>query len=126
MDEEQRDERAVLIEITVIKYGDKQSVVQWVDDSGFAQRVTLKNTYLREDMRVKDEHLKKAIPYGLDFKDIVVSLPDARNIENAFHAHGIWTAEDVRNHPDWVLAALSSIYSPILKALMQYIKAKKI
>jgi hypothetical protein len=110
--------------ITIIKAGEKQSVIQWISGST-PFRVTIANTKIR-DGYVKESDLKKAIPYGLDFKDIVTSLPDVRDVENAFHAHSVWTAEDVRNHPDWVLAALSSIYSPILKALMQYIKAKKL
>ena len=123
MDEE--IEKIHEVGVTVIKAGEKQSVIQWLGKDT-PIRVTIANVKIR-DGYVKESDLKKATPYGLDFQEICMGvLPGLQEIENAFHAHSVWTAEDVRSHPQWVLSALSSIYSPILKALMQYIKAKKI
>jgi hypothetical protein len=123
MDEE-RTEIKKTIAVKIIKVGEKQTLVEFVK-GGNPIRVTVANAKVK-DGAILESDLDKAIPYGLDFKDIVASVPGAQDVENAFHNHGIWTAEDVKLHPDWVLAALSSTYSPILRALMQYIKAKKI
>ena len=122
MDDELKED--VKAEVTVIKKGEKQSVVQWAFGD-VPLRATISNSKVK-DGYAKLEDLEKATPYGLDFEEIIESVPSKDDIVLAFHNHSVWTAEDVRNHPDWVLSALSSIYSPLLRALMQYIRAKKI
>lgn len=123
-DDEEKEVKAKNIAVRIVKQGEKQSVVEWLVD-GNPNRVTVRNSAIK-DMAVKENDLKNGTPYGLDFKDILKSLPTAESVERTFHEYSVWTAEDVKLHPDWVLAALSSIYSPILRALMEYIKVKKI
>lgn len=127
-DENEVKEEKKIVKQTAVKIivaGEKQSVVQWIV-GGEPKRGTVKNASIKDGM-VSDSDLQKAIPYGLDFEDVIqFELPDKQAVELVFHSHSIWTAADVRSHPDWVLAALSSCYSPVLKALMAYIKAKKL
>lgn len=122
MDEELKEE--VKVSVTIIKKGEKQSVVQWAFGN-VPFRATIANSKVKDGC-AKFEDLEKATPYGLDFEEIIESVPSKEDVILAFHNHSVWTGEDVRTHPEWVLSALSSIYSPILRALMQYIQAKKI
>lgn len=129
MEDEQEEVMVVdtkMVDVQVVKAGDKQTLVQWLKD-GNLHRATVANGKIK-DGKVKEDDLKKAIPYGLDFAEIIkdFAMPDEKAIELAFHNHGIWTAGDVRTSPQQVIAALSSIYSPILRSLTQYIRAKKI
>lgn len=121
---DEQEEKVVKVPVTIITEGEKQSVVQWlVGDEPF--RATVKNSQIKGN-EVSVDDLKKATPYGIDFEDVGLELPDVFSVMSAFHKHGIWTAADVRKNPQSVLSALSSLYSPNLRALMAYIKAKKI
>lgn len=113
------------VPVKVIKRGEKQSVVEW-SASSISIRVTIANGKIK-DGYASPADLAKATPYGLDFVEILKDvIPDAMEVQEAFHNHGIWTVEDIRGNAPSVLAALSSIYSPILKTLMYYIKVKKL
>ena len=130
MDEEQKEElkqeKPEMIDVRIVRQGEKHTVVQWMDD-GEPFRVVLLNSKMK-DGRVKKDDLDKGQPFGLDFKDVFkgFELPTMKDLELKFKAHNVWTAEDVRKNPQQVVSALGSIYSPILRHLMNYIKAKKL
>lgn len=110
------------VKVDVVHKGQKQSVVQIMDGT-VVVRYVVKNSLVKSG-KVAERELKNT--YGLKFSDFLKSVPSIEDIENVFHANGLWTAEDVRKKPQSVIAALGSAYAPVLKSLMQYIKKQKI
>jgi hypothetical protein len=117
------DEKSKKVKVTIINSGDKTSLVQWVED-GSPKRATVKNEQITDE-QVSPDHLRKGIPYGLDFAAICPAITP-QQIEEVLHEYSIWTADDVRAKPALVLSALSSLNAVVIDSIRLFVKQSKL
>lgn len=71
------------------------SVVEWVDDSGNLNRVTLPSTELIiENGEIFVENVEEGQPYGVDWETLIRTKVGPKGIADLLRKSGIWTLED--------------------------------
>ena len=115
------------IPIAVLRRDEKACLIQWIE-SGVEKRGTLPAEFA-DRVELQLETLKSGIPYGIPWRMILKPAVTVDRLEESLHSAGIWTFDDLQNHPDWALAALQSAYSidlgQLLVAASEFIRQKE-
>lgn len=94
--------------VKVIKNKSGTALVEW--DNGTLQRGYIPSTLIPNDYFVNENDLQLAVPYGVQWEDILNLNVTIRQLDFELKKNGIWTFEDVLTNSDKVLNALKSVY----------------
>lgn len=120
---EEYKEKFTYVEVKVIRESDESALVEY-KEKGLLQRATVPLKSLIDGSKVRDTHLKKGIPFGIDWSDINIPTVTPGMLTQALRARGIWTAADVRTNPQSVRNAISEVQGKLFAQIVEYITGK--
>lgn len=101
-------ETIVKYKVTIIKNKSGTALVEW--DNGTLQRGYIPSNLIPDDYLVNENDLQLAVPYGVQWEDILTLDVTIRQLDFELKKLGIWTLEDVLANSDKVLNALKAVY----------------
>lgn len=106
--------------VKVIAMYGESSIVEWSEE-GFLHRSIVPS----KDVNSGGECINpwNGLPYGLPFAELLSVDITPEQIEQALHAHGIWTTEDVIHNSSQVHGAINAAFSNVLSKLLRDVKA---
>ena len=115
--------KAKRIEVNVVSVSDKTSLVAYVD------RDVLRKVYIPTSKistgKVEEQFLTKGVPYGLPWEEIELPEITADGLAEALRNRNIWTAEQSRDNPNGLRAAIISTYSPLFVVIADFIREQQ-
>ena len=112
-------ETVVKYKVSIIRTKNTISLIEW--DNGTLQRGYIPNNLIIDDY-VDGKDLELAIPYGINWEDIITLTVTVKQLDYELKKMGIWTLEDILLNSDRVLAALKSVYGLQLSTLQNLAK----
>jgi len=100
-------------------------LLEVIDSAGNPHRISVPSESVTvesddETIFASEEVLEAGIPYGIPFGDRLKDIhASAKELENALHRNGVWTAEDVLKNPEGVKGALFSMLSPSMSSIVK-------
>lgn len=108
------------MEVRVVRRKNGLLLVEWQEGD------LPKRAWVTPDMVLDDQESvavvdnpSAGIPYGVEFWRLVEMAATPQDLDRELKRRGIWTAEDLRAHPNVVLSALQDVYGVDLAALYQ-------
>jgi len=111
-------------DVRVVARKNKSALVEWADADGF-HRGFVPDTAVdvsggsRVTASVSESDLGMALPYGVPWADVVTLELSMKEMEQALHNRGIWTAQDVRENHRAAVAAIGYAYSANIRSLIE-------
>lgn len=118
IEEKPKQRKAKKIAVTVIRSKGFTALIEWVEKTRL-KRGYLPASMIDADNMVSDDVLEAATSYGVPWGDVLNLQATPEKLEQALHAHGIWTLEDLVTKPNAAIGALQSVYRVDLAALLQ-------
>ena len=116
--EEKPKRKTRKVAVTVIHSKGNTALIEWVEKTKL-KRGYLPASLIEADNMVSDEALEAATPYGVPWESVITLYATPEKLEQALHAHGIWTLNDLVTKPNAAIGALQSVYRVDLAALLQ-------
>lgn len=113
--------------VKVLNDQGKTALVEWFEGEQ-VKRGFIPSKQLSEDGEVSIKVLGAASPYGIPWARVAKLQATPEGLEQALHAAGIWTAEDLRTKPMVALGAIQRAYwldmNILLSAAVEYEKGE--
>ena len=98
--------------VTVIQVQQQASLVEYIAD-GSSRRAIVPTDCVRitdgkKEGWVSDEEIEMAIPYGVPFDELVLTVSGLLLAEE-LHNSGVWTTSDIEANPDMVINAIRAV-----------------
>lgn len=104
--------------VTIVRRKGESLLVEYQED-GRLKRVLVPATAVSETGEISAEVVEMGIPYGEAWASMIqVNTVTAEDIEDALHRSGVWTADDLRKHPQAAVGALQQVYGIQLAVLL--------
>ena len=110
--------------VRVVARKNKSALVEWANADGL-HRGFVPDTAVdvsggsRVTASVSESDLAMALPYGVPWADVVTLELSMKEMEQALHNRGIWTAQDVRENHWAATAAIGYAYSANTRSLIE-------
>lgn len=114
--EKKKAKKVKLVAVSVIVATGETALVEWADKAGLLRRAYVPASEVQGD-QVSSDTLDAGIRYGVDFEEILKPQVTAIRVAQELRRRGIWTAADVFEQPNVVIAALQAAYGLDLGAL---------
>ena len=111
----EKPKRRQMVGVRVIRRLGKSSALQYLE--GDKLKAVVVPAEVLEGDKADAAELEKGAPYGIAWSELVDLPADPEAVEQELYRHGLWTPEDVRTKPQRVMAALMTVYSPVLVAI---------
>ena len=98
-----------LMEVKIIAVDGRSTLIEWVDN-GIVYRGILPSSSIRGDGFVYKKELKRAAPYGIPWEEVVILKATSELLAQNLRQAGIWTAQDVYDHPEKVQGVIMATY----------------
>ena len=97
------------MEVKIIAVDGRSTLIEWVDN-GIVYRGILPSSSIRGDGFVYKKELKRAAPYGIPWEEVVILKATSELLAQNLRQAGIWTAQDVYDHPEKVQGVIMATY----------------
>ena len=111
----EKPKRRQMVGVRVIRRLGKSSALQYLE--GDKLKAVVVPAEVLEGGKADAAELEKGAPYGVAWSELVDLPADPEAVEQELYRQGLWTPEDVRTKPQRVMAALMTVYSPVLVAI---------
>ena len=111
----EKPKRREMVGVRVIRRLGKSSALQYLE--GDKLKAVVVPAEVLEGDKADAAELEKGAPYGIAWSELVDLPADPEAVEQELYRQGLWTPEDVRTKPQRVMAALMTVYSPVLVAI---------
>lgn len=111
----EKPKRRQMVGVRVIRRLGKSSALQYLE--GDKLKAVVVPAEVLEGDKADAAELEKGAPYGVAWSELVDLPADPEAVEQELYRQGLWTPEDVRTKPQRVMAALMTVYSPVLVAI---------
>lgn len=101
------------MDVKLIAQSGAASLIEYVETDGSLRRVWIPKSVLAGGLATLEE-LRQGIQYGLPWEELGVTPSVAHELRR----RGIWTADDLRRHPNIGVAALQAAYSASVQRLL--------
>ncbi len=102
----------------------KQSALVEFTKNDKLQRVTVPASDIVDD-QISDYKLKMAIPFGVEWSELITLQATSQDLEQNLRRVGIWTKEDALQNVNKVLGAIQATYQVDLGAILKIAKGVK-
>ncbi len=110
--------------VKVIATKDNSSLVEYMDEFGMLQRVTILTKNIDEGEIVKLSKLTHGLPYGIDWEEMKLPIVTSKDLSRELRNRGIWTADDARRRSQDVRGAVLKLHGPLLRLINEFIIGK--
>ncbi len=112
-----------MINIKIISRRKQSALIEFTKNDRL-QRVTVPVKDI-VDNQVSDYKLKAAIPYGVEWSEMITLKATSQDLERNLRRAGIWTKEDALQNANRVLGVIQATYQVDLGAILKIAKGVK-
>ena len=109
--------------VKIVQRQGKATLVEWIDD-GVTRRSTVPSAVI-EKGRVPTAELKRGIPYGEPWEELIELHATPENLAAELRRRGIWTVEDLQANAEIARGAILDAYGCELGHLMRAVKRRE-
>jgi hypothetical protein len=115
--------RKKMVHARLIAHKGAAALVEYID-GGFKRCYIPLAEFDAEKAQADEAVLKAGVPYGVDWSRVELKQLDPLELDQELKRRGLWTLEDIREHPEQAHAAINKISNATRIALVEAAQAQ--